>query len=314
MSPRRILITGASGFLGRHLVRALRARHPGAALYGLSRRMPDDPGCIPLACDLSEASAVAAAVAEAAPDLVFHLASLGPGAAAAELERCDIAGFVALCQALREQAELRSTPVRMIIAGSSAELGPAGAAHLPAGEGAPCEPASAYGIAKLRISRLALVEPVEGPLRISVARLFNLAGPGMDPRLSLGGFARRVLAVRRGEMDALECGPLDSRRDYVDARDAAAALLLIAEKGRAGELYHVASGESHRMSDLLDILVRLSGGPVPVRIDPARRSPGDIPDIRGDSTKLRRDTGWEPRIGIEQSLADLWAASAEAAG
>jgi GDP-4-dehydro-6-deoxy-D-mannose reductase len=302
MSQRRILITGAAGFSGRHLTDRLR-RRSGLTLFGLDTvpqpALPLD-GYLP--CDVADADAVDRAVAEADPDVVFHLAGLFRSDEERELTRVNVGGLLRLRNALRRHREDR--PVRMVLVGSAAEIGSARAERLPVREDVPCRPETAYGRTKQLATLMAQSEPAESPLEFVVARPFNLVGPGLCPELALGSFARQVAAVARGEAGAVECGALDTRRDFVDVRDAAEAYVLLAEHGRRGNIYNVCAGRSFRMGDLLEILIELSGAQVPVRSDPSRQPPG-VPDIYGDNTKLSLETDWKPTVPIRQSLADL---------
>jgi GDP-4-dehydro-6-deoxy-D-mannose reductase len=210
--------------------------------------------------------------------------------------------------ALRRWGVAGGKPVRVVTIGSAAELGSTGAARLPVSEDAACDPDSAYGRSKWEVTRLALTEPADGPLQIMVARPFNLVGPGLSAQLSLGNFARQIAAAARGEMHTVRCGPLDTRRDFVDVRDAVRAYVALAHSGRPGQLYNVCVGRSYRLGRLLDTLVALAHVKVRVVCDSQPR-PGDLKDIYGDHAKITRELGWQPAISIEHSLADLLAAA-----
>lgn len=315
LSNRRVLVTGAAGFSGRHLVARLRSRRP-AAIVGLDRTpaTPATPLAVDdyLGCDLTDRRAVDRAVFRACPDVVFHLAGLFGSASADEIWNVNVCGFGHLCEALRNCRRDPGCPIRMVTVGSAAELGTAGAAELPVTEAAPCLPESPYGKSKLAATRLALEEPAGGPLRIVVARPFNLVGPGFAADLALGSFARQIVAVTRGEAAAVRCGALHPKRDFVDVRDAAEAYLALAEHGRPGEVYNVCSGRSCPIGDLLRQMIALAGGGVPVLEDRSRFRRGDLADVYGDRSKITRDTGWRPAIPIHRSLADLMASAGAA--
>lgn len=309
---KRILLTGIGGFVGRHLIERLRADDGDAELVGLGTAAICEVPCDRyLSCDLTDPQATLSAVEEARPDEVYHLAALTAEASAERLHAVNVGGFTNLCDALRGWAERRGESVRVLAVGSAAELGDVGVARLPVREEAPCEPTTAYGRSKLEMTRRALRESPRGPLRVSVARTFNLVGPGMGSNLALGRFARQIAAVRRGEADVVRCGNLAARRDYVDVRDACSAYVAVARHGRAGELYNVCAGRSYRIGDLLALLVAASGGPVPIVEEQIARI-GDVADVYGDPTKTARDTGWSASTPIESSLRDLLSSVAEA--
>ena len=374
MSTCRVLITGASGFTGRHLAARL-AQTTSARVIGLDQAPPLPPGegwgegsqaktqtsrvgpaCVSerrptnsvenrwaggrlgglvppydsrdgqslvlpphpdplpegegdadfLPCDLTDPEAVRQAVERADPDLVFHLAGIFGSDSPEEIRRVNVGGFVHLRDALRRQAGRRGRPIRMLVVGSAAELGITGATRLPVAENACCQPETAYGRSKWEATRLALAEPTDGPLAIVVARPFNLVGPGLSPRLALGNFARQIADVVRGRADAIRCGPLDTRRDYLDVRDAVEAYRLLVERGRPGQLYHVCAGRSYRIGDLLQRMLALAGASAAILSQPTDRA-GDLADIYGDPGKIAAECGWTAKIDIDRSLADLLA-------
>ncbi len=336
MSTCRVLITGVHGFTGRHLAARL-AQTATASLMGLdlgsstsrvgqareSERRPTNSagswwaggrrgGLVPpydfLPCDLTDPGAVRQAVERADPDVVFHLAGIFGADSPEEIQRVNVGGFVCLRNALRQHAGRCQRPIRLLVVGSAAELGIAGATRLPVAENACCQPRTAYGRSKWEVTRLALAEPPDGPLAIVVARPFNLVGPGLSPRLALGSFARQIADVALGRADAIRCGPLDARRDYLDVRDAVEAYRLLADRGRPGELYHVCSGRSYEIGDLLQRMLALAGVKAAIHSSPADRA-GDLADIYGDPGKIAAECGWTAKIDIQRSLADLvaWA-------
>jgi len=304
--PCRVLITGVNGFTGRHLVAALGAE-PGLVVLGTGRRAnPTAPLAGYRPCNLAEREQVGELVAWSRPDVVYHLAAQWGDASPAELEAANEWGFKQLRDQLRRFAAVR--PVRMLVVGSAAEIGPVAAAELPLGEGVACRPATAYGASKHAVVRTALAEPADSGLEIVVARPFNLLGVGLDRRLAPGGFAAALAAVARGETDTIHTGWLDARRDYLDVADAVAAYRLLLEHAPPGTLAHVCSGRSVRIGDLLAELIRLVGVQATVRAAPQPR-PHDIPDICGSHARLTALTGWRPGVPLLESLAALASAA-----
>jgi GDP-4-dehydro-6-deoxy-D-mannose reductase len=305
-------VTGVNGFSGRHLVERLR-REPGWEIFGLDTP-PGTSGQVDgyFCCDLTDAGGVDAVVRQVRPDVVFHLAGLIGAERSERMWEVNVGGFVALRDALRRQARAASTPIRLLSIGSAAEIGAVAASQLPVAEEISCQPSGGYGRSKLEVTRLALAEPAEGPLAITVARVFNLVGPGLGPSLALGSFARQIAEIVHGRAKGIRCGRLDARRDYVDVRDAVEAYVGLAERGRAGQIYNVCAGCSHAIGDLLQKMIALGGVPVEVSHDSSSEKPmppgsGYLPDIYGDARKIAGEIGWAPRVPIEQSLADLLA-------
>ena len=293
------LVTGGTGFLGRHLLRALAAGTGGGdEVVALGR-------CCPagwdlrrfVAADLEQPDVVARAIAAVGPDVVIHAAGRTPPATPAEFERANLLATLHLLDALARTGR----PVRVVLVGSAAELGPVNEIDLPVGEDHPCRPADAYAWSKCLATIAGLL--ARPPLEVVVARVFNAIGPGLPATQALGQFARRLLDPAPGP---LLVGDLDARRDFVDVRDVARALVELAWSGRAGRVYHVGTGLSHRVGDGLERLIRRSGRSIEVRVDPARtlaRGPGDS---RADIRRIVANTAWRPAIGWEQSLDDLW--------
>lgn len=301
----RILITGVSGFTGRHLAAALRAAGErdvvGSGTAAVTTAAVDRY----LPCDLTDAALVPRVIENLRPDVVYHLAGRTACTTPERLREVNVEGFALLCDALRGMAERRGRPVRLFTVGSAAELGAAGVARLPVDEDAPCEPETIYGRSKLEATERVLCEPVGGPLEIVAARTFNLVGPGMGPHLSLGRFARQIAAYARRETDGVRCGNLNGRRDFVDVRDAAAAYVEICRRGRPGRLYNVCSGRSYRIGDLLARLIAASGLDVPVIHEADAHRPGDVADVYGDPARTLVELGWRATTPIDRSLTDL---------
>jgi nucleoside-diphosphate-sugar epimerase len=282
------LVTGGSGFLGRHLL--ARVDREAVDVVALGRRPL--PGRRSVAADLLDPPGLRRAIRDVSPSVVLHLAGRTPPADAEALDRSNRAATLGLIDAL---AEIDPRPL-LIAAGSAAELGPVPVEALPVGEGCEARPETDYGRSKLAATRAVL-----GSGGI-VARVFNPIGPGLPTSQALGRFAAR-LADGAGPI-TLEVGDLTPRRDFVDARDVADALVALAMKGRPG-LYHLGTGTSRSVGEGLDLLVSLSGRAVRVVSDPGR--PSGPADSRADIRRIVAEVGWSPRISFDRSVADLWA-------
>jgi len=307
MMPERVLITGAAGFSGRHLARRLAGDD--TQVFGLGRTRPTTP----LAhvaefhvCDLTHRTAVERTIVEVQPDTVYHLAGItGNDAPPERLQAANADSLCNLINSLRIFATGRGRTIRMLVVGSAAELGSAGAAQLPVREDAVCESESDYGRSKLAATRLALAEPADGPLKIVVARMFNLIGPGLGTGLSLGRFAEQIVAVLRGETQRIECGNLATCRDYLDVRDAVALYVRLLRFGTPGQLYNVCRGRSYSVRELLQAMIQRTGRSIDVVENCAPSRVGDLADIYGDMTKTIACCGPFVATPIERSLADL---------
>ncbi|MEW4568767.1 NAD-dependent epimerase/dehydratase family protein [Tautonia sp. JC769] len=293
------LVTGGSGFLGRHVLNRITDSDLRISrVLALGRRLPDAwPAESFLRADLNDPASLSRALAAARPSVVLHLAGQTPPADDATLHRVNAGGTLALLRALLAIGR----PCRVVTAGSAAELGPVPESALPADESTPCRPDSPYGLSKWSASRVTVASP--GPIQGIAARIFNPIGPGMPSAQAFGRFAATLAAPGPDPLH-LQTANLDARRDLIDARDVADALIALALRGRPGQVYHVGTGVSHRIGDGLDRLIALSGRRVIVTPDPTP-CPGPI-DSRASIAAITRDTGWTPRISFDQSLSDLW--------
>jgi nucleoside-diphosphate-sugar epimerase len=189
--------------------------------------------------------------------------------------------------------------VRVTMAGSAAELGQVPPSDLPVDESYPCSPIEAYGRSKWLTTIAGMAE--KPPLEVVIGRVFNPVGPGLPPTQAFGEFAAGLLAPAADPLPLL-VGNLDARRDFVDVRDAARALVALAEHGQAGSVYHVGSGVSRPVGEGLDRLIALSGRTAKLIVDPRRLARKGPSDSRADINRITSHTPWRPSIAFEKSL------------
>lgn len=306
-----VLVTGATGFVGSHLVEHLLAATDWQ-IVGVSRSLRhrqniegSDRRFELRMADLNEPGLIEQVVAEVRPDGVIHLAGqpLEPISwkEPAATFRMNVIGQINLFEAILK-AGIRP---RTVISGSALMYGLVKDEDNPIDEDQPLRPASPYAVSKIAADYLGYQYWVSRQLPVMRMRQFNQIGPKQSPDFALSGFARQIAVIETGkEPPLLRVGNLTAARDYTDVRDAVVAYRLALVKGQGGEAYNVGSGQAHVMESLLRRLLALSTTEIRVEPDPARFRPIDLPRIVCDASKLRRDTGWQPAISIEQSLAE----------
>ena len=303
----RVLVTGAAGFAGSWLVRALLAEgHDVVAASQDGTASPALGGAVQwTALDVTSAESVAAALDHAAPEQVYHLAGQASvaGSFADPLGTWDVnaTGTLRMAAALAPGA-------RMLLVSSAEVYGVVPDDQQPIAESRPLRPGNPYAASKAAAEMAALQSAGE----VVVARSFNHTGPGQDPRFALASFARQLAEIREGRAEpVLRVGNLSARRDLLDVRDVARAYVRLMADGEPGQAYNVASGRAVAMSDAVQELIDLSGTQARLEVDPARVRPVDVPLLCGDSARLRA-LGWAPEIPFRTTLADLLESHARA--
>jgi GDP-4-dehydro-6-deoxy-D-mannose reductase len=298
-----ILVTGATGFAGGHLVGHLA---PTGRVVAWGRSAPIEE----LAriaewrtVDLLDRDQVSRAMAAVRPASVYHLAGATQVAESwqdtARPLRNNVLATAHVLDAIRRE----KVECRILVAGSSSVYAPA---DTPVREDAPLAPGSPYALSKLAQEQLALRSCRDDRLDIVIARPFNHTGPRQTPSFVAPAMARQVALIERGLVEpVIRVGNLDARRDLSDVRDVVRAYSALMERGRAGEFYNIGSGAGHSIRSLLEALLSRSHVPVRVETDPARLRPTETPYPVADTSRLRAETGWQPQWSFERMLDDL---------
>lgn len=305
------MITGYCGFVGGILTRA--AASEGYDVWGTDRlEKPTCPGAANYtAADLLDRNAVHELMDAARPDYIAHLA------AQSSVRRSfdDPAGTilnntVPVLHILGYLQEKKST-CRLLAVGSADEYGPVKSpSELPLREDHHVHPESPYALAKTIQGRYCRRFASLYGVDVVVTRSFNHTGAGQTDTFVLPSFARQIVEIKKGVREpVIAVGDLEVKRDFSDVRDVCAAYLRLFRHGKKGEVYNVCSGRSFSIRELLDKMCELAGINVEVKKDPARLRPVDTPELRGDASRLREHTGWEPVHAIEdtlRALLDYW--------
>ena len=307
----RILITGAGGFVGRHLSAYIGSVLPQARLTGTTL-FPSESVHEAVnenyRIDLTDYSQVQQLLTRCRPDAIYHLA------AQAFVPRSFEDPWETLENNIRAQLNLIQACLklairpRMLIVSSAEIYGAVEPDQLPMNEETVIRPTNPYSVSKVAQDMLGLQYFLSHDLPIMRARPFNHIGPGQNDRFVAPAFARQIAAIEEGNCEALiYVGNLDAKRDFTDVRDIVRAYHTIVDRGLPGEAYNIASGKAYSIRSLLNTLLGLTDIAIDVRIDPDRLRPVDVLEIRGDASKLRRHTGWQPSLTFEATLRDVLA-------
>lgn len=321
-----VLVTGAQGFVGRYLVAQLLAVTP-ARVVGIGRAARCENFTHHVSCasgqipgpltahlleaqrherytyvtgDIRDAVAMQDVLDQYRPEVIYHLASGLRDDHPRHLFGTSVEGTVTLLHAVCKTG----IPVRAIVIASSGSVYGI-PRRLPVAEDHPCEPRDLYAVSKLSEEHVSRIIGREQRLPIIAARIFNIVGPGQDERHATAAFAAQLALIAAGKADAvLRVGDLSTSRDFIDVRDVAGALVLLAARGGTDAVFNVASGVETRMADILDILVDAAdiSGHLPLDVAYARAS--DIPRVAADITRIR-SIGYEERFPLRRSLSDV---------
>ena len=305
----RGLITGAAGFVGRHLCDYLLA-HTDWELTGTVYPGPVDEDqqkrCLRLEyADLRDPKGVQALIDEVQPDFIFHLAaqSFVPTALKDPWDTLEnnIRAQLNLLEAVRKSG----LKARTLVVGSNEEYGAPKPDELPQTECSPLRPQNPYAVSKVAQDMMGLQYHLAYGLQVVRVRPFNHTGPGQSPRFVLPAFASQIAGIEAGLREpVMRVGNLQASRDFTDVRDIVRAYHLAVTEGEPGEVYNLASGRPQSIQRILEGLLSLTDVSVKVEPDPARFRPVDVPLVYGSADRFSRKTGWVARIPFTQTLED----------
>jgi len=304
----RVWINGCGGMMGSHLCEALLAA--GHIVRGTSYKptvdVADLVGIELEEVDIRDWCSVSDSLSRFRPDAIIHLAAQSYPTVSwqrpIETLETNVIGTANVLEAARRLG----SSVRVLVAGSSAEYGNVDPAKIPVDEDQPLLPLHPYGVSKVATDLLAYQYWAGFALDTVRIRIFNCTGPRKVGE-ALSDFIRRAVWLERHPTsNTIRVGNLATRRTLVDVRDLNKGLILLMERGASGEAYNLGGPVAHQMSDVLARVTAQSiRNDIVAEVDPNLLRPTDEPVIWADCSRLRKATGWEPTISLDQTISDM---------
>jgi GDP-4-dehydro-6-deoxy-D-mannose reductase len=305
----RVIVTGATGFAGSHLLDLLAAG--GADLWAFARSAPPDSPAVPStrsriswhAVELLDRVQVQTLISDIRPTRIFHCAGAAHVATSWNDSVTPLEVNVLGTHHLLDAVERAGLSCRVFVPGSATVYRPS---DRPLSEDDPIAATSPYGLSKLAQEMLAERAVADDEQQVFIARAFNHVGPRQNPSFAASSFAMQIARIEAQLAPPfIEVGNLEARRDVTDVRDTVRAYQLITERGVPGRVYNVCSGHAPSMRELLDRLLALTRTNVTIRQDPTRLRPADNLLLVGNRERIERELGWTPQIPLAKTLADL---------
>jgi GDP-4-dehydro-6-deoxy-D-mannose reductase len=303
-----VLVTGAAGFAGSHLLDLLRSE--GADLVAWHR--PGTPTlegteswCRWMAVELLDSHAVSEAVADVRPSAVYHLAGAAHVAQSWKNTHETFAGNVLASQHLFAGLRRARLTSRVLVTCSAHIYAPADGELT---EESPIKPTNPYATSKLAQETLSVRAWTIDGIPTLIARAFNHIGPRQAPTFVAASIARQIALIEAGRLPSvLTMGNLEPRRDLTDVRDTVRAYRAMMESARPGVPYNVCSGRALAIRTLIDTFLEHARVDVKIVQDQALFRPNEIMHLVGSHERLTAETGWTPTIPLDQTVEDLLA-------
>ncbi|MEW5873953.1 MAG: GDP-mannose 4,6-dehydratase [Candidatus Zixiibacteriota bacterium] len=310
----RVLITGIAGFAGSHLAQwcltcgdeVAGVVQPGTGTGNLTaiRR-----SLHLVSADLLKGQAVARLIRDTRPEWVIHLAastSVGDSFTAPhDTIVNNVVSTVNLLEAMRCDPMTRKNLHKIIMVASTEIYGRVRPGQIPLNETTPLSPVNPYGASKAAADLAALSYQESFGLPIIRVRVANHTGPRQRPGFVVPDFCQAIARLERQSTGrVIKVGNLSARRDFSDVRDIVKGYRQLAEQGQIGTVYHLGSGKARTIESVLNSLLELAEKPIRVRVDQKKLRPVEVPLLRADISRARRDAGYRPAIPWAQTLRD----------
>jgi GDP-4-dehydro-6-deoxy-D-mannose reductase len=290
----RVLVTGCKGFVGHWLISHLKSSG-------------DEVTGIDLEVDITDPPVIAEAIQSIGPEAIYHLAAQASVGTSFENHAATYQVNTLGVVNVLDGAASCAHPPRVLLVSSAEVYGRLAPDQLPVQEDHPFAPVSPYAASKAAAEMVGLEMWLATGLEVIRVRPFNHTGPGQPPTFVVPSLAKQIAEAIASGAESLVTGNLDARRDLTDVRDVVRAYRSLVVSGAPDEVYNVCRGDSVPIREVAERLLALAGVDLPIVVDPARLRPSEIPDLRGDPSRLNAATGWVPEIPLEETLRDVLA-------
>lgn len=312
-----VLVTGAGGMVGSHMVDILYSR--GDKVIGIWHKNKKNIEQVKkpvkfIQCDLRYAQGIDEIIMDNLPDQIYHLAAQSyptvSWVSPTETIDVNINSTINIFEAIKKARKYIKPDYNpmVVVACSSAEYGETlnrlEGTEVYVKETAELLPLHPYGVSKAGQDLISFQYFMNDHIRCIRARIFNSTGTRKVNDVT-SDFTKRAIEAEKNGVYELRVGNLDTKRAIMDQRDLVKALMLLAEKGRAGDVYNISSEHIYQMKDIVKMIERQIGHELKINVDPTLLRPTDERIIVGDVTKLKEDTGWKQDIPMEQTIADM---------
>jgi GDP-4-dehydro-6-deoxy-D-mannose reductase len=301
---KKILITGAAGFFGKHMYKYLYNLRNNYDLICTDLMQPTDicyKYFVPI--DLSQSKPVEELIKQTIPDYIIHLAGVFGNKEYQEIYRGNVLSIAILFEAVRKYI-----PNSIIITtGSAAEYGNITPNQLPVDEQTYCIPVTIYGLTKYFSTQISQYYYHIHNIRSMIIRPFQLIGKGVPTHLAPGAFAGQLKECVAQSSKTIKVGNLESSRDFLDINDAVEATWMLCQHPAPGEIFNLCSGKPTKMRDLLQQMIDYCKINANIEIDPVRfKGKADVSVVYGNHQKLTKHCGWEPKRNLTQSIQSMF--------
>ncbi len=314
-ATEHVMITGSAGMVGSHLIDYYRSRLAKENIIGTYYKPTIDvndilPVCNAIECDVTDAEKVFSIINQFRPARIFHLAAQSYPTVSwekpIETINTNMNGTINVFEAVKKirLTEPGYDPM-VVVACSSAEYGLSlTPENTPVKENTTLLPLHPYGVSKVGQDLLSFQYFQNFGIRCIRVRIFNTTGARKTNDVT-SDFVLRAFRIMKGAENRFKVGTLETKRSITDVRDLVSALVLLSEKGRAGEVYNVSGEKVYQVKELIPLIEKATGITLNIETDPALLRPTDEPIIFGDSSRLKNDTGWKQQFSLEETIGDM---------